>query len=119
MRRDDIAKIKMRDLKASDFASWRDRRLQEVSGATVSRELKLISSVLSIARREWGLIQDNPLSEVRRPKANPPRDRRVTNDEIDALVERAGSDLTQMTPRAVHAFRFAIETGMRTDGRFR
>jgi integrase len=75
--------------------------------------MTLLSSVLTIARREWGLIAQNPLSDVRKPSPPPPRDRRVSDDEIEKLMQSAGTDLTKATARAIHAFRFAIETAMR------
>lgn len=110
---DKIADKLMAELQPSDFADWRDRRSKEVSPGSVIREMALISSVLSTARREWGLLSTNPLSDIRRPSSPPPRDRRVSQDEINKLVKVAGSDLNRATTRAVHAFRFAIETAMR------
>ncbi len=111
--KDRIGEIRLSDLTSSDFADWRDRRLLEVAPGSVNREMVLMSAVLTIARKEWGLIPNNPLSDVRKPTKPPPRDRRVSDEEIDALLEVAGTDLKNATARAVHAFRFAIETGMR------
>ena len=59
------------------------------------------------------MISHNPISDIRKPASSPPRDRRVSADEIDKLVEAGGTDLTKATARAVHAFRFAVETAMR------
>jgi integrase len=92
---------------------WRDARLLEVSNGTVSREMTLLSGILSVARREWRLIEGNPLSDVRRPREPPHRDRRVSEKELMALKISAGHDLTNATARAYHAFLFAIETAMR------
>ena len=108
-----VADIRLSKLTASDFALWRDERLREVSPSSVAREMNLMSDALTKARRERGLISHNPLSDVKRPKAPPPRDRRVSQDEVDRLIEEAGLDLTTQVARSVHAFRFAIETGMR------
>ena len=113
MSADPVAEKKLDSLKPSDLADWRDRRSKEVAPGTVRREMNLLSSVLSTARRDWGLISQNPISEIRKPQDPPPRDRRVSQAEIDKLVELAGLDLSQATARAVHAFRFAIETAMR------
>jgi len=112
-RLEQFAKIKMRDLAPSDFAAWRDARLKEVAPGTVNREMTLLSGVLTIARKEWGLIQVNPISDVRKPSAPPPRDRLVTDEELEALAISAGDDLSNKTARAFHAFRFATETAMR------
>jgi integrase len=113
MRADAIGKIGIADLSAADIAFWRDRRLTVVTAGTVSREMNLLSAVLSIARKEWGLITVNPVADVRRPPKPPGRDRLVTDDELAKLAVSAGDDLTMATARAFHAFRFAIETAMR------
>lgn len=111
--RDSFANIKMADLKASDFAAWRDARLRDVSASTVNREMSLLSGVLTVARKEWGWIAVNPISDVRKPPKPQPRDRIVTDRELEALAISAGSDLTKATARSFHAFKFAIETAMR------
>lgn len=112
-RKDDIAQKVMGELAASDFAAWRDARLKEVSPSTVNREMTLLSAVLTVARKEWGLIKTNPISDVRKPTKPPPRDRLITTDEFDALSRLAGDDLSNATARTFHAFRFSIETAMR------
>lgn len=108
-----IAEKRLRDLKASDFAAWRDARAREVSAGTVIRDMTLMSSVLNVARKEWGLIDANPLSDVRRPREPEGRDRLPTAKELEALAISAGGNLDEATARAFHAFLFAIETGMR------
>ncbi|MBT8169819.1 tyrosine-type recombinase/integrase [Falsiruegeria litorea] len=113
LQKDKIAKIQLGRLAASDFATWRDARLKEVQPASVIREMQLMSSVLSTARREWGLISSNPLSDVSKPRKPPPRDRLPTQDEIETMLHCSGSDLAKATARAFHAFRFALETAMR------
>lgn len=110
---DKIADKRLADLEPADFAEWRDRRAKEVAPATVRREMTLMSSVLTTARREWGLISHNPISDIRKPASPPPRDRRVSADEIDKLIKAGGTDLSTAQARAVHAFRFAVETAMR------
>jgi integrase len=112
-RLDDIAKINIGDLRAADFAAWREARLKQVSPGTVRREMVLLSAVLTVARKEWGLIKESPLTDVRKPSSTPPRDRLVTDDELQRLAISAGADLTNSTARAFHAFLFAIETAMR------
>ncbi|EFO32574.1 shufflon-specific DNA recombinase [Roseibium sp. TrichSKD4] len=108
-----IASKLISDLKPQDLAEWRDSRLKEVSAGTVRREMVLMSSVLTTARKEWGLLSSNPMSDIRKPSSPPARDRRVSDGEIERLMTAAGTDLLQATARAVHAFRFAIETAMR------
>lgn len=110
--KDKLAKVQLCNLSAQDLADWRDRRLREVAPASVRREMVLISGVMTIARKEWGLISANPMADVRKPANAQPRDRLVPDAEIEALVAVAGKPLSARW-RAVHAFRFAIETAMR------
>ena len=72
-----------------------------------------MSAVLSQARKEWGLIKENPMADVRKPAKPPARDRRPSSEELERLAHSAGSDLSHSTARAYQAFLFAIETAMR------
>lgn len=108
-----FARINIRDLQALDFARWRDQRLREVAAGTVNREMNVLSGVLTVARTEWGLIEKNPISDVRKPSKPPARDRVISDDELARLALSAGGDLGKVTARAFHAFLFAIETAMR------
>ncbi|MDO6591726.1 site-specific integrase [Loktanella sp. D2R18] len=114
LRKDAFASILMADLTPSDFATWRDQRLGEVSPGTVKREMELVSGVLAISRQEWGYLVSNPMAEVRRPAKPAPRNRLVSDRELEALAISAGGDLSNATARAFHAFLFAIETAMRS-----
>lgn len=108
-----IARTKMKDLTPALFADWRDHRLTEIKGASVRREMQLMSSVLTVARREWGWIDINPLSDVRKPPSSQRRNRIPTQDELERLAQAAGSDPSNATARAFMAFQFACETAMR------
>jgi len=112
-----LSGVTLSKLSAADLAAWRDRRLKEVSGASVKRDINLISHVLTIARKEWRWIPLNPMSDVRRPKTAPPRDRRVSEAEIERLKITTGyrDDAPPKAgfARVGAAFLFAIETAMR------
>ena len=112
-QRDKLSELRVSDVTASDIADWRDRRLREVLGASVRREMQLMSSVFTIARKEWGWISASPMIDVRKPPQSPRRNRLVTDGELEALALSAGSDPANATARAFMAFRFSIETGMR------
>jgi integrase len=101
---------------ADDIIAWRDARLKSVSKATVLREMNLLRSVFEACRKEWRWIRENPMKDVTRPRQPPSRKRRVSQDEIDALVSLSGlKDVPQtQTQMAVMAFLFAIETAMRS-----
>jgi integrase len=112
-QKEEIAQKNIGDLTPADLAAWRDARLSEVSPGTVAREMTLLSGVLSVARKEWGLIEASPMTDVRKPSKPPPRDRIATADEMERLALSAGDDLTTGTARSFHAFLFAVETAMR------
>ncbi len=109
----DLGNKSLSELSPADFAAWRDARLQKVAPSTVRREMTLMGSVFSVARREWGLMGDSPLTDVRKPQESAARDRLPTNAELERLELSAGKDLNNATARAFHAFLFAGETAMR------
>lgn len=115
--RDPIADKRLDQLTPEDFNDLRDRRLKVVSGSTITRDLTLISHALKVAVREWRLLRENPLTVVRRPRSNAPRQRRVHPGEIEALRiasgYRPGQPAVTATQRVVAAFEFACETAMR------
>lgn len=112
-----IGEIPLRDLKPTDFAKWRDGRLKEVSPASVSREMALLSHACTIAINEWNWLQEHPLQKVRRPAPSKPRDRRITGNEIERILSACGysydSPPDTAQARVGAAFLFAIETAMR------
>ena len=71
LRKEPFAAIMMSDLRSADFASWRDKRLRDVSPETVRREMQLVSGVMNQAVREWGYLTENPMESVRRPAEHP------------------------------------------------
>lgn len=81
-----LASLPMSRVTSSAVASWRDRRLKEVSGATVNREIDVLSAVFNHARREWGIHVENPIPLVRRPAKAKSRDRRLSKDEEAYLM---------------------------------
>lgn len=114
---DPVAELRFRDLKARDIAEWRDRRLQKVSGASVNRELNVLSSVFERARKEWGWATENPTKDVQRPPRPRPRVRRITEEEIERVLLSLHYDeaepVTLKIQELAVAFLLAIETGMR------
>lgn len=116
--RDEIAKVRLSDLTAKDWAEFRDRRLQEVSAATLNRDFHLLSHAFTVARKEWGWVTENALSDVRRPKEAGPRQRRLMAGELEALRIATGyrPDKVPQTAQArvQAAFEFALETALRS-----
>lgn len=113
LARDRIGRMGIGAVTSTDLSDWRDRRLLEVAPGSVRREMNLLSAVFTQARREWRMIDANPIADVRLPPPPPKRSRLPSAGEMERLALSAGDDLTKKTARAFHAFRFAIETAMR------
>lgn len=113
-----LASVSVAELDTTRLAAWRDARLAQVSAATVLRELNLLRSVLESARRDWGLIASNPVADLRKPKAPPPRRRRISAEAIDAMVSALGyvrgGVPVLLSQQVAVAFLLALETAMRS-----
>ena len=115
--RDPVAEVSLRMIAPTDIAAWRDRRLNQVSGSTVAREMTILKHACSVGRRECGWLRTNPVSDVRRPVTAAARTRRPTDEEIEKLLGTLGYS-PEIPPRTASArigaaFLFAIETAMR------
>lgn len=86
LKRDEVCLYRASALTGKLIAEWRDRRLQNVSAATVNRELNLISAAINVARKEWGIHIENPVALVRRPNAGKARTRRLSTGEAQKLL---------------------------------
>ena len=113
-----LASVSVAELDTTRLATWRDARLAQVSAATVLRELNLLRSVLESARRDWGLIASNPVADLRKPKAPPPRRRRISAEAIEAMVLALGYVRGEVPSLLSHqvaiAFLLALETALRS-----
>jgi len=117
-----LPKLKVSAITSNVVASWRDRRLKEVSGATVNREFDVLSTVLNHARREWSIHVENPIPHVKRPEKARARDRRFSPEEEAYLLAAltGGQRLPDGTfskgarnPWLLPLVQLAIETAMR------
>jgi integrase len=97
-------------LRATDFSAYRDERLKDISGRSVQIELALLSHVLNIAKKDWSIPVENHIKNIRKPKINPPRERRLVGDEERRLLAAADSGQSN---NLAFCIRLALETGMR------
>ena len=107
-----ITKVNMHLLNSSRIAKYRDERLQEVTTGTVLRELAYFSSIINHARREWDINIPNPVLLVRKPPIPKGRDRILTVDEENRLLEACQPKAN----RNIYTHPFivlALETAMR------
>lgn len=111
-----LGEYRMTEITPEILGKWRDSRLKEIKGSTFNRDMNLLSNVFTVARREWRWVAASPTKDVRRPKNPAPRDRRITQEEIDRLSLTFGFDGSPVTTKGQAvgaAFLFAIETAMR------
>lgn len=99
-----------------DLVNWRSHR--NVSAATKNRESSLLRGVFEMARLEWRWLLENPAVDLKRLKEPPPRDRRLSDYEIDILCEELELDQNKLEvktqkQKTALIFLLAIETAMR------
>lgn len=105
---DPIARVNAADLQAHHLHDWMDRRVAaDASGSTINREINIISHVLTKARKAWGIPVRNVVADIERPKSAPPRDRRISAAELDAICAASSSTMLPVV------LRLAVATGMR------
>ena len=106
-----ICRKTLNELRAVDFAAYRDWRLKTIKPTTLKRELSVIRNVFVVAKREWGFpIRENPIDRLAFKAPDQRRERRLRNGEYERLIEAARS---RKNPYIIPIINFAIETGMR------
>lgn len=111
--RDVIGKYSLAALTPDIVAGYRDKRLEQgKSDNTVRLELALLSHIITVAIQEWrvGLVA-NPVSLIRRPSPGNGRNRRLTPDEEQRIIEAAEKHSNPMLGWIVN---LALHTAMRT-----
>jgi len=106
-----VSRKRLSEVTGSDFAAYRDQRLQDIKPASVKRELAPVRHLFEVARDEWGLpIKENPLARLQFKGADRRRERRLRPRELDRLIEAAK---VRRNSLVVPIIRLAVETGMR------
>jgi integrase len=113
-----LGEMRVQSIESFHIAEYRDMRLQQtnpktgntISPSTVRLELSLLSNFFDIARIEWGLVKENPVKLVRKPKPAPGRVRRLSPRE-EKLIMRYCHNFTN--PELFAIVTLAIETAMR------
>lgn len=86
LMRDPISKYKLSALTPIVLSEWCDRRQEAgVVGATVRRELDIVSAVFNWARRKLLIVVENPVSGITRPSPSKARNRRLEDGEEELL----------------------------------
>jgi len=89
--RHSIAECSLATIRGKDMAAYRDQRLVEGKAVnTIRNELKIISHLYTIAKKEWGMESlINPVSNIRLPRGARVRNRRLQDNEEERLLEAA------------------------------
>ena len=118
VRDEDLAKVKVASLNSTHVATWRNKRLLEVSSSSVRREWNTLSHACTVAIKEWKWLKTNPFADATQPADAPPRTRMFTDDEVFRLVYASGyqydSPPEEKTARVGAALLFALETAARS-----
>ena len=102
-----LGALRLIHLTNKEIASYRDDRLKEISPSSLKRELTILSRVLTIASRDWGIsIPQNPVKMISLPKADKARTRRLEAGEKERLLQSTNLELHRIIV-------LALETGMR------
>ena len=90
------------------IAAYRDKALKTLMSSSVNRRLNIISNCFTICRKEWDYKISNPVLSVRRPLNPEPRDRSLSDQEIDKLLKG-----NRASPQMRFVIELALETAMR------
>jgi len=96
-------------IKTSDLVIWRNEMIkQNYQPNTIRLHLAVLSHLYSIAQSEWGFEHiKNPVQHLHTPKLPPARESRISDDDIERLIENTDSPFL---PSMIY---FALHTGMR------
>ena len=90
--KEELGHLLLSELSPAHVAMVRDKLLSETtfkkavrSSSTVNRYLAAFSKVLSVAVKEWGWLEENPILKISKPKESRGRDRFLTQEEVHRL----------------------------------
>lgn len=104
------------EITPDDMQNWVVERSKKVTNGTVQRELNLLSSVFMTASKVWGWCSGSPISNIKRPGDNPPRERRISPIEVKKICRQLGyvtGHISNKSQEVALAFLISLRTGMR------
>jgi integrase len=106
--RQSIASKTIKELKTKDFVAYKNARISN-GNIACRNDLILLHHIYNISIKQWDyLIKKNPLSNIPKPRPNPPRERRLSDNELKYILNENFKN-----PHMKHIINLAIETGMR------
>lgn len=103
-------------IRGADIARFRDERLKKVCGATVKRDLVIISHLFEVARKEWGIPVLNPVRDIKLPQHGNARTRHLEIGDHEAGTEEERllqACRNARNPYLLPIVQLALETAMR------
>jgi integrase len=83
-----LGKLTLTRVTPDKLATYRDKRLRDVSPHSVRLELALLSNLFNVARREWAIGEiENPASMVEKPRLPEGRSPMLSEDQIRRLID--------------------------------
>ena len=120
--KDTISDTNLLRLSSKHLSEFKDRKRSEIGPSTYNKYLSLISVVIETARKDWGIyLADNPVRNADREREPRPRDRSLTAEEYQRLLQ-ACDQMKQVRFRrgdtAIHLYLksmiiFSVETAIR------
>ncbi len=107
---DQLGAYSLADITAARIAECRDELAESRKAATVVRYLASLSHMFTVAVREWGWLESNPVRRVTKPKEPKGRVRFLSLDERDRLLAACAES---KQPQLHLIVLLAISTGMR------
>ncbi len=114
----ELGPLTLADLTGPVIAQYRDRLLstttrrgKPMSPSTVVRYLAALSHALTVAARDWGWLDDSPMRKVSKPREPRGRERFLSDDERQRLLEACKASTSRFLYPVVV---LAISTGMRS-----
>jgi len=110
-----IAMLPLSNIQQKHIYDWIDEELANIKSSSVNRYLNLLGAVFEQAKR-WSWTDTNPVRGIKRPKNPQPRDRRISDSEIERILDSLmfdGETVTEHRHIIAVAFLFALETAMR------
>ncbi len=108
--RESFSRLSLKEITPTLVAAFRDKRLQSVGPSTIQKDLALLSHLYTIARTEWALEVNNPVTFIRKPLTPDGRLRLLSKDEARNLLEICKQSRNE---KLYHFVQLLLHTGMR------
>ena len=102
--------LSLKEITPALVAAFRDKRLKTVGPSTIQKDLALLSHLYTIARTEWALDVNNPVSAIRKPAKPDGRLRLLSKDEARHLLGKCKKSRNEKLYSYVQLL---LHTGMR------